>query len=174
MNLTQMKFRGFTWRHNPTEITVKQAKNIRESILPFSGSKLQDIGMAKRKIEGKGFFIGSAGESPMMEFKRLQEVFMQSGSGMLRLPSYEPFLAVMDRLDIIGSKGAKLVEYSFSFTEQSTTESIGENKELISTGGESLWDYANRFEVSIDAIERANRHIKDINCLKKGERVVIP
>lgn len=174
MNLTQMRFRDFVWRQNPVEITVEQAKNIKESLLPFSGSHMQDLGMAKRKIRGRGFFVGRAGEeSAIDEFKRLREVFEETGSGVLQLPSHEPFLAVMDRLDLIGGKGS-LVEYTFSFTESASFGRINENREFIACRGESLWDFAGKPDLRIDDIVSLNPHIKNINAIRQGERVVVP
>ena len=40
MNLMAMSFKGRCWRVNPTALKVEYAENIRETLLPFAGSRL--------------------------------------------------------------------------------------------------------------------------------------
>ena len=39
--------------------------------------------------------------------------------------------------------------------------------------GESLWDYANRWGLPIEALVESNPHIPNINELEAGEKVVV-
>ena len=40
--------------------------------------------------------------------------------------------------------------------------------------GESLWQYANRWGLSIEKLVEANPHIRDICALEEGEKVMLP
>ena len=42
MELMTMSFKGMCWRVNPTELRVEYAQNVKETALPFRGSRLTD------------------------------------------------------------------------------------------------------------------------------------
>ena len=102
MNLMGMRFRDFTWPHNPTALTLALERNVKETALPYRGSRLEDLGEAKRRITGEGYFTG---EDCGKQWRQLQAVFRRGGPGSLQLPGQEPFLAVMDSLKLLGRPG---------------------------------------------------------------------
>lgn len=171
MNLMGMRFRDFTWPHNPTALTLALERNVKETALPYRGSRLEDLGEAKRRITGEGYFTGEGcGE----QWRQLQAVFRRGGPGSLQLPGQEPFLAVMDSLKLLGAPGEELIHYSFGFTEHRAGEDGRGRGVHTAQAGESLWDYARRYEKTMEEMIAANPHIRDIAVLGAGEEVRVP
>ena len=42
MHLMTMGFKGITWGVNPTALRLEWARSLRETVLPFAGSRLED------------------------------------------------------------------------------------------------------------------------------------
>lgn len=110
----------------------------------------------------------------MKSWSSLQAAFAQQGPGILQLPGVEPFWALMDSLELIGAQGKDLVRYAFSFTEWDAQGQFFGSGVYEAGAGDSLWDYANRWGLSIEALVEANPQVQDICHLKEGEKVVIP
>ncbi len=171
MNLMGMSFKDFIWEHNPTALTVSEERTVKETTLPFSGARLEDLGAKKRRVTGEGYFTGT---DCWERWNALRQVYARGGPGSLRLPGQEPFLAVMDGLKLIGAAGKDLVKYSFSFIEQWSGPEYGGAGLHFAEDGESLWDYAWRYGRTIEELVRANPDIRDIACLEYGEEVRAP
>lgn len=171
MNLMGMRFKDFTWRDNPTALTVTDSRNLKETVLPYRGTRTEDLGPEKRRVTGEGYF---AGEDCWERWSALRKVYAQGGPGSLQLPGQEPFLAVMDGLKLIGAAGKDLVKYSFSFTEYRSGAAYDGTGLHLARAGESLWDYAWRFGRSVEELVAANPDIRDIGALKPGEEVWVP
>ncbi len=171
MNLMGMRFKDFTWKDNPTALTVTDSRNVRETVLPFAGTRAEDLGAEKRKVTGEGYF---AGKDCWKTWKALNGVYRRGGPGSLQLPGQEPFLAVMDSLRLIGSAGKELVKYAFSFTEWSSGRDWDGAGMHRAQAGESLWDYARRWGRTVEELTAANPHIRDIGLLEEGEEVRVP
>lgn len=171
MNLMTMRFKGFTWRINPTELRVEHARRVKENVLPFSESKAVDLGARKRQVSGEGYLTG---QGCMGEWRRLEALMRAGGPGFLQLPGLEPMWAVMDSLKLLGEAGEGLVRYSFAFTEFYGGEAYLGGGRHFASAGESLWDYAGRYGWNIERLRRANPHIRDIACLEAGEAVYAP
>lgn len=169
MNLLQMKFRNFVWVNNPSELVIRKAKNLRETAVPFGTSKTMSMGELRRRVSGKGYFVG---ENAREIFVELESEF-KKGTGMLQLPNEEPFLAEFEKLTEVNSQGENLIEYSFEFTELETKVESKKEQEYIALGGESLWDIAYRYSADVHRIIELNPQIRKINCLKEGEKVVL-
>ena len=166
-----MRFRDFTWRDNPVSLTVSHARNVESTDIPFGTSRSQELGSRPRNVTGEGYF---SGEDCLTQWRELQGVFAQSGPGLLQLPGVAPFWAVMDSLELIGAQGKDLVRYGFSFVEWDPQKAYQGAGVRLAQEGESLWEYANRWGISIEALILANPQIRDICDLQEGERVVIP
>ncbi len=171
MNLMTMGFGGFTWQVNPTALKLELGRNLRETALPFAGSRLEDLGQKKRRVRGEGYFTGA---DCLERWQALSAAFAQGGAGYLQLPGQAPFLAVMEELKLLGEPGEDVVHYSFVFTEEKGGEGYQGGRVHKAAAGESLWDYAWRYRVPIEELHGANLHIRDIACLEQGEEVRIP
>ena len=152
-----MRFKGYTWQVNPTSLQVACARSVKETPLPFAGGLTVDLGLKKRRVSGEGYFVGA---DCMDQWRRLEEVFAQGGPGSLQLPGQEPFFAVMDSLGLLGQEGPELVRYSFSFAEHRAGERWQGQGRHLALAGESLWDYAGRYGWDMEALRKANLHIR--------------
>ena len=171
MELMGMSFKDFIWENNPTALNVTGERTLRETVLPFAGTGVQDLGPKKRRVTGEGYFTG---EDCWQRWGALNTLYRAGGAGSLCLPGQEPFFAVMDELKLIGTAGKELVKYAFSFTECRGKEVYDGAGVHRAFAGETLWDYAYRYGRSIDDMVQANPHIEDIACLKAGEEVRVP
>ncbi len=171
MRLMGMRFRDFTWQDNPVSLRVTSARNVLETKVPYGKTKTEELGQERRKVTGEGYFSGA---NCMETWNDLQTAFSQRGPGILQLPGVEPFWALMDSLELIGAQGKDLVRYAFSFTEWDAQGDFLGSGVYRAKEGESLWDYANKWGISVDTLVQANPHIRDICDLKEGEKVVIP
>ena len=171
MELMTMSFKGMCWRVNPTELRVEYAQNVKETALPFRGSRLTDLGAKKRRVLGQGYFVG---KDCMEQWRRLEGLFREGGPGSLQLPGMEPMRAVLSELRLLGEAGGGLVKYSFAFVETWAGESYRGQGTHRAAQGESLWDYAGRYGWDMEELRAANAHIRDIACLGQGEEVYAP
>lgn len=171
MKLMTMSFKGLAWQVNPTALNVEYAQNIRETLLPFAGSKLTDLGAKKRRVSGQGYFVG---KDCMEQWRRLEDLFKLGGPGSLQLPGLEPFRAVLSELKLLGGEGEDMVKYSFAFTEVWAGESWRGQGTHKAAERESLWDYAGRYGWDMEELRAANPHIRDIAWLEQGEEVYAP
>ena len=171
MNLMGMRFRDFTWRDNPVSLEVKAARDMVETGIPYGEPRLEELGAKRRKVTGEGYF---SGEDCMAQWGALQRAFSQRGPGLLQLPGLSPFWAVMDALELKGAQGKDLVRYSFSFVEWQGAKGFSGQGCYRARAGESLWEYAARWGRPVEELVAANPHIRDIDCLGEGERVVVP
>lgn len=171
MRLMGMRFRDFTWRDNPVSLRVASARNVLETKVPYGMTQTEELGQERRKVTGEGYFTG---EDCMDVWNSLQETFAQQGPGILQLPGVAPFWALMDSLELIGVQGKELVRYAFSFTEWDGQGQFLGSGVYTAQSGESLWDYANRWSLSVETLVEANPQIQDICDLKEGEKVMIP
>lgn len=171
MGMMPMKFKSFLWRNNPTELTVRFARNVRETALPFAGSVSRDLGAARRRVTGKGFFVG---EDCLAQFEALQGCFDSGGSGMLQLPGQKPFPAMLEELRLVGVAGENVVQYAFSFLEGESGGNGAGRRIYPAQAGESLWDVAYRFGRDMEALVAANPQIRTIGALEEGEKVNLP
>ena len=83
MLLKPMRFKDYTWPHNPEIYAVEYRRQIAAHKIPLGGWYLQDLGRTYRIFRGEGIF---AGERAYEEFQTLAEVFDQTGPGLLVHP----------------------------------------------------------------------------------------
>ncbi len=171
MNLMGMRFRNFTWRDNPVSLTVSNTRNVQSTDIPYGVSRSEEMGRRRRTVAGEGYF---SGEGSMALWQALQEVFALPGPGLLQLPGVAPFWALMDSLELIGAQGRDLIRYSFSFVEWDSKEAYSGSGTRCAKAGESLWNYANQWGISMEVLVKANPGIRDSCDLQEGEWVVIP
>ena len=72
MRLTPMRFKEFTWPHNPEVYTVEYRRRLAVHQAPFGGCVMQELGGSYRVLTGEGVF---AGEDAYERFKELAGVF---------------------------------------------------------------------------------------------------
>lgn len=111
--MTNLRFKEYTFRHNPRKIVVKCGTGIaRKSCFAF-GERMQTVGRSLKVVEGEGELFGA---DAMEQFSQLQKL-MYGGSGILSGAGLEPMKALMESLQLIGRGGDETISYTFRFIE---------------------------------------------------------
>ena len=195
MRLAPMRYKEFTWPHNPETYQVEHRRQVAVHKVPFGGYVLQDLGAGCRVLEGEGTF---AGKDAYATFRALEQVFDQPGPGLLVHPVWPASSAYFVTLQLTEEPLPDFVRYRFAFWEDQggykaglTEIAAGGTEEGGSTGGASqpapsysgtyvvrkgdtLWGIAGRYGVALTDLIAANPQIKNPNLIYPGETVVIP
>ena len=171
MNLNVMKFKNYVWPHNPSKINVSVKRDLKEVMIPFKGSVIQDYGREKRIVSGSGQFFG---DDCIEQFDSLFFVFKQGGRGYLSLPGMDSFLAVFKELKLVGNSMPNVLTYNFEFWEELTSDMTDlDLREDFYTvlDGDTLWSIAVKVEIPVETLLALNTNIKSPNQLVPGEKV---
>ena len=192
MLLKPMRYKDYTWPHNPESCAVEYRRQIAAHKIPLGGWYLQDLGRTYRIFRGEGTF---AGERAYEEFQTLAEVFDQTGPGLLVHPVWRTERAYFVSLSVTEEPRPDYVRYRFVFWEDmggydgSLTERSGTGAVLLpveetagdASGGtytvkrgDTLWGIAKRFGVNLTALIAANPQIKNPNLIYPGNEVRLP
>lgn len=195
MRLTPMRFKDYTWPHNPEVYTVESQRRMAVHAVPFGRCVVQDLGGGYRILRGEGVF---AGENAYQQFRELEEVFRQGGAGVLVHPVWQAERAWFVELTVTEQPLPDYVHYTFTFWEDWTgyDKGLTENNDggtapynggqngsqsaapdaavYIVKKGDTLWGIAQRHGVTLRALIAANPQIKNPNLIYPGDRVVLP
>ena len=58
MRLTPMRYKNYTWPHNPETYTVENRRRVAVHWIPFGRCVFQELGGAYRVLRGEGVFSG--------------------------------------------------------------------------------------------------------------------
>ena len=114
MRLTPMRFKEFTWPHNPEVYTVEYRRRLAVHRVPFGPCVLQDLGSVYRVLGGRGVFAGSKAYE---QFQALASVFRQEGPGLLVHPVWQTERAYFASLTVTEEPLPDYVQYAFEFWE---------------------------------------------------------
>ena len=194
MRLTPMRYKEFTWPHNPEIYTVEYRRQMAAHKVPFGRCVLQDLGYTYRVLKGEGVFTGN---DAYRQFQELAAVFQESGPGLLVHPVWQAERAYFVELKVTEEPLPDYVRYSFTFWEDWNGYSGGltasdDGGALSGTGsrtaaaesaaaetytvrkGDTLWGIAKRYDVTLAALIAANPQIKNPNLIYPGDKVRIP
>ena len=194
MRLTPMRYKEFTWPHNPEIYTVEYRRQMAAHKVPFGRCVLQDLGYTYRVLKGEGVVTGN---DAYRQFQELAAVFQESGPGLLVHPVWQAERAYFVELKVTEEPLPDYVRYSFTFWEDWNGYSGGltasdDGGALSGTGsrtaaaesaaaetytvrkGDTLWGIAKRYDVTLAALIAANPQIKNPNLIYPGDKVLIP
>ena len=194
MRLTPMRYKEFTWPHNPEIYTVEYRRQMAVHKVPFGRCVLPDLGSTYRVLKGEGVFTGN---DAYRQFQELAAVFQESGPGLLVHPVWQAERAYFVELKVTEEPLPDYVRYSFTFWEDWNGYSGGltasdDGGALSGTGsrtaaaesaaaetytvrkGDTLWGIAKRYDVTLAALIAANPQIKNPNLIYPGDKVLIP
>lgn len=192
MLLTPMRFKNFTWPHNPEVYSVEYRRRIAVHQVPFGGCVMQELGGSYRVLKGEGVFVG---RNAYEQFQELAEVFQEEGPGLLVHPVWPAERAYFASLEAAEEPLPDFVRYRFEFWEDwegydsglketaagsgnaggGQTENGGQSRKVHTVRkGDTLWGIAKRYGVGLTALIRANPQIKNPNLIYPGEAVSIP
>ena len=190
MPLTPMRYKSYTWPHNPRVYSIDYERKMAVHKVPFGLYHLQDLGRTRRVMEGEGEFVGADAYS---QFGQLANVFYDSGPGLLVHPLWQTASAYFVALRLEQEPRPDYVRYSFEFWEvdpsvssrmerQTAIEAEGGTGRSIPAGqaqyhmvvqGDTLWGIARTYGVSLEELVRQNRQIKNPNLIHIGQKVQV-
>ena len=193
MRLSSMRYKNYTWPHNPETFVVEYRRQMAAHKIPMGGCVLQDLGVNCRILRGEGEF---AGPGAYEEFKALAEVFRQEGPGMLVHPVWRTDRAYFVSLSVTEEPRPDYVRYSFAFWEDDsgytgglTKSGSGQTENSTASGGtaaaagkrtytvkrgDTLWGIARRYGVTLKSLIAVNPQIKNPNLIYPGNEVKLP
>lgn len=186
-----MRYKDYTWPHNPEVYTVEYRRQVAAHKVPFGGYVLQDLGPVRRVLRGEGAFVG---EGAYEEFLALAKVFGQGGPGLLAHPVWPAASAHFVALELAEEPTPDYVRYRFVFWEDGSggrltevasdttvpapeagNSAAGQTAAVYTVRkGDTLWGIAKGSGVTLTALIAANPQIKNPNLIYPGDRVNIP
>jgi len=187
--LTPMRYKSYTWPHNPKVYSIDYEREMAVHKIPFGLYRLQDLGRTNRIMEGEGEFVG---EGAYGQFGQLANVFYDEGPGLLVHPLWQVSSAYFVSLRLEQEPRPDYVRYSFAFWEdngnwsglaaQETGAGQREEAERGGTGaaeaayhtvakGDTLWAISGRYGLGLEALIALNPQIKNPNLIRPGEKV---
>ena len=196
MRLAPMRYKDYTWPHNPEVYTVEYQRRMAVHPVPYGRCVMQDLGGSYRVLRGEGVFVG---EDAYQQFRELEQVFRQDGPGLLAHPVWQAEQVWFVELTVEEEPLPDYVRYSFVFWEdwggyagglaenddggtapwtggQSAAATAAEDSSAvyIVKKGDTLWAIAKRYGVTLAALIAANPQIKNPNLIYPGDRVKLP
>ena len=180
MNLTPMRYKDYTWPHNPRVYEIGFSKDIACHKVPFGAYVLQNMGRSRRVLKGEGEF---AGEHAYEQFRKLATVFYENTPGILVHPLWQESNAYIVSLKLKEVPTENYVAYSFEFWEsfdqygdvtEAGQDGYGEpavNYYVLRTG-ESFWTAAAKFGGAARLLQ-LNPGIRNIGSLPEGTRLKV-
>ena len=182
MELTSMRYKNYTWPHNPRVYTIDYQRVMAENKVPYGLYHLQDLGRTCRVMRGEGEF---SGPKAYAQFGALANVFYDPGPGQLIHPLWQAAKVHFVELSLKQEPRPNYVSYTFTFWEDleyydSTLGKEEEHKEsdegngssiYTVVKGDSLWAIAKKYGVSLEQILRLNPQIKNPSLIHPGQEV---
>ncbi len=190
MELSPMRYKNFTWPHNPRTYTIEYKRAMGNHKVPYGRYHLQDLGPTGRVMKGEGEFVGPEAYE---QFKALATVFYQNGPGILIHPVWQTANAYFVELSLAQEPRRDYVRYTFTFWESydgydagaregktaQTAQEVPAASAQRESGqvwhtvvkGESLWRIARDHGVTLAEVIARNPQIRNPNLIYPGEKV---
>lgn len=187
MILSPMRYKSYTWPHNPRVYSIDYERKMAVHKTPFGLFHLQDLGRTNRIMEGEGEFVG---DGAYAQFGQLANVFYDSGPGLLVHPLWQAANAYFVSLRLEQEPRPDYVRYSFAFWEddswytglavRTSSQTGGAENTASPTGeavwhrvvkGDTLWAIANTYGTSLTELIALNPQIKNPNLIRVGDEV---
>ncbi|MBQ6152974.1 MAG: LysM peptidoglycan-binding domain-containing protein [Ruminococcus sp.] len=169
MRQCQMRFAGYTWRHNPYKLSFHSEKNIIELLPPFSSSDIRTFSQKPCVIKGEGELFG---EDCIEQYIRLKTLFSQQEEGVLSIEGAGSFYVAFVSLSMLSEPKDNLLSYSFAFRQKRFEKTeITEEEYVTANADETLWDIAFHRNMTVEELIGLNPQIRFFDELREGERV---
>lgn len=170
MELALMRYKGFTLWCNPLSIEVTSENNTADYFLPFSGEIREFSGRKCRVIKGQGEL---SGRDCLEQYAKLYSLQAKGGEGILSLPTMKPLVAFFTKLTALADSSPDKISYTFQFVEACSKENQDARKVHRVTAGETLFDIAFKYGVTVDSLVLSNPQIKRPDELNEAEEIKI-
>lgn len=182
MTLSPMRFKGYTWPHNPRVYSIEYERKMALHKTPFGLFHLQNLGRINRIMEGEGEFIG---EDAYAQFGQLATVFYEDSPGLLIHPLWQAANAYFVSLRLEQEPRADYVRYSFTFWEddswytglakqdRTNAQNGDDSRKLYHkvVRGDTLWALARTYGRTLEELIALNPQIKNPNLIRVGDEV---
>ena len=170
MKNVPMRFAGYTFRHNPSKLTIEDAANMMQLISPLTAPDSRYLGKELRIIRGEGELYGA---DCLLQYRALAALYERGEKGLLSLPGLAPMPAYFRELKLLAENREDVISFRFTFIEAQgeLCPLTSENVYTVTQDGESLWEIAYRHDADIDTLVRLNPQIGFIAHLTAGEKV---
>lgn len=187
MTLSPMRYKNYTWPHNPRVYSIDYERKMAVHKTPFGLFHLQDLGRTNRIMEGEGEFVGA---DAYAQFGKLANVFYDSGPGLLVHPLWQASNAYFVSLRLEQEPRPDYVRYSFAFWEDDSwytglaTKVTGQEKQDTAAAspsagaayhrvvkGDTLWAISKTYGITLAELIALNPQIKNPNLIRVGEEV---
>ena len=193
MLLTPMRFKDYTWPHNPEIYEVERRRRLAAHPVPYGRCVLEDLGSDYRVLRGEGVF---AGDHAYEQFRQLAAVFEEGGAGLLAHPVWRTERAWFASLTVEEEPQPDYVRYRFEFWEdcggydgelreapaepaadgetEGSGAPAGERRGDTVRQGDTLWAIAREQGAELTDLIAANPQIKNPNRIYPGDEVYLP
>ena len=170
MKNVPMRFDGYTFRHNPSKLTIEDAAAVAAILPPFDAPDSVRMGRRLRLVRGEGELYGA---DCLEQYRGLRALCEQGHRGLLSLPHLPPMTAYLRELSMSAEPREDILSFRFSFIEARGESSPVDSADvyIVAEQGESLWDIAYANGKGIDELAALNPQIRFIECLNIGEKV---
>ena len=195
MLLTPMRFKDYTWPHNPEIYEVERRRRLAAHPVPYGQCVIEDLGSDYRVLRGEGVF---AGDHAYEQFRQLAAVFQEGGAGLLVHPVWRTERVWFAALTVEEEPLPDYVRYRFEFWEDCGGYDAGLREEQAESAsgpgegaddagvpaesrqaytvrkGDTLWGIAREHGVELTDLIAANPQIKNPNRIYPGDEVYLP
>ena len=173
--LSAMRYKTFTWPHNPRIYSISFERAIAEHKLPMGSYRLQDLGRRSREMRGEGEFFGP---DAYRTFQALACLFYENTPGTLIHPLWQTASAYLTELKLEQEPRADYVRYSFAFREAEDTAGReaqdaypeDETWQVIAEDDTAL-SIAARWGITMDELAALNPGVGSWSLVSTGEKV---
>ncbi len=171
MELALMRYKGFTFRCNPESLEILRDSSMVTYIKPSYGEERSELSPKCRVIKGKGELRG---KDCIEEYEKLCKLQAKGGAGVLSLPVIKPLKAYFKKLDMEADATPDRILYSFEFVEAESFYAKDNTAKLhLVLEGETLFDIAFEYGVSVDSLVKLNPSVRRPDELRVGEEIRI-
>ncbi len=171
MEVAYMRFCKKPFADNLTSLSISGTKDIKKIRLCGGENVIQNFGRRPRVISGCGELHPPAAEK---EMRRMRGMFSAGDRGVLVIPGYEPFFAVLNSLVFEAREDGAAVNYSFEFCE---IERGKKSSEIClyhkASENDNLFTIARQYSSSVEELLRLNPGVARPDRLAAGEEICV-
>ncbi len=166
-----IRFKGETLPYNPATLKITNGKRTVTNGYFDSFSSVSELLNKNLTVTGEGSI---AGGDCLDKYKALYGLFSQKGSGTLAIYGLPAVTAYFTDLRLTCEPKENIINYYFEFI-QADSKPLNEKMPdcHIAKSGESLWDIADRYAVSVSKLAELNKNLSRPDSVRAGDRVML-
>lgn len=183
--LAPMRYKNFTWPHNPRTYSIEYERMTAVHKVPKGVYTMEDLGRTCRVMRGEGEFVGP---NAYKTFKELATVFYSDGPGSLFHPVWMTTSAYFTELKLTQQPREDYVAYSFAFREGFSgyggmtkvrepdqtlpaADTAAQAQYHTVVAGDTLWAIGRTYGKTVAQLLQLNPRISNANLIYPGQQV---